>query len=310
MSYTPHQLNLITKTILKLMPTIAFCSSSVAFAATITAPGVLDDTDTSYNIESETSIDINLSTKPTLNINDGFITSVINEGTIENSAGTAIDINKMKGELTNKGIIDGNTYAINIINGSSINVNNYEKGKISGTENAIVASDNFAADNKGIISSTNGSAIEITSGSATIINSAVISSENDAGIALKGNGSSSISNAGTIHGNQYAIKFESSEQNSLVLQSGSNLEGDVLSTKSLKNKLILEGSGTENSNFIGFHEDDGFASLNMRGEAWTLSGNIDLLGNGSQKINDKVLQVTTGTLTLTGNHEQCWRHHY
>jgi len=300
MSYTPHQLNLITKTILKLMPAIAFCSSSVAFAEPVTKPGELDNRYTNYEIETSTVLDNNSAINSTLNINGGLINLVNNAGTIKNSAGGALVINNMEGELKNAGLIDGKTYGIEVVNGASININNDKDAIISGNENAVVAETSFGLENKGTIKSQSSNAIQINNGTATIKNLSSISSEKATGIIVDGEGKSTISNAGKIKGQDYAIKFESTKQNSLILLEGSQLEGDVLSTNSKSNTLLLKDSGTEDSNFVGLNKGDGFASLNMVGKEWTLSGTIDLLGNGDKDENDKVLQVTSGTLTLTG----------
>ncbi|MDX7047617.1 autotransporter outer membrane beta-barrel domain-containing protein, partial [Enterobacter hormaechei] len=61
------------------------------------------------------------------------------------------------------------------------------------------------------------------------------------------------------------------------------------------NTLTLIGTGTEDSNFIGLNEGDGFASVTMNGESWALSGNIDIIGSGDS------LLVETGALTLAGD---------
>ena len=300
MSYTPHQLNLITKTILKLMPAIAFCSSSVAFAETIITPGELNDQAESYSITPDTILEIDSVTSATLNVNGAFIKSVTNNGTVKNNSGGAIDINNMDGTITNNGIIEGTTYGIKVINSAQSEITNNEGANIYGKENAIIAENNFALNNHGTIASENGDAVLVKHDKASIKNNASIISPNSAGIAVTGDGAANISNAGKIQGKDYAIKFESTDNNSLVLLSGSDLVGDVLSANSKKNTLLLRDSGTEDSNFIGLTDNDGFASLNMMGNAWTLSGRIDLLGNDDKTLNDKVLQVTSGTLTLTG----------
>jgi len=73
------------------------------------------------------------------------------------------------------------------------------------------------------------------------------------------------------------------------------LEGDVISTNSTTNTLRLTGTGTEDSNFIGLNEGDGFASLTMLGTDWELTGNVDIIGT------DDSIKVDTGKLTFAGN---------
>ncbi|OLR18554.1 autotransporter family protein [Enterobacter kobei] len=300
MSYTPHQLNLITKTILKLMPAIAFFSSSVSFSQTVTGPGTLNDDFYDYIVESGTTIEQSNATAPTINILGGSIQTFTNNGLVKNDDGGAINISNIDGDVNNNNTIKGNSYAIKVINGAQTEINNASGSLIEGTQNAIIGENNFGLNNNGTINSKNGDAIQITNGTMSLKNEGVINSESASAIVVTGNGETSIINSGKIEGNVYAIKFESSKNNSLRLQEGSNLSGDVLTTNSKNNKLILEDKGSEDSNFVGLNEGDGFASLNMRGNAWTLSGEIDLLGNDDKTLNDKVLQVTSGTLTLTG----------
>ena len=49
----------------------------------------------------------------------------------------------------------------------------------------------------------------------------------------------------------------------------------------------LIGTGTEDSNFVGLNEGDGFASVTMNGENWALSGDIDIIGSGDSLLIDK-----------------------
>ncbi|MBF4212242.1 hypothetical protein EI533_31760, partial [Pseudomonas donghuensis] len=73
--------------------------------------------------------------------------------------------------------------------------------------------------------------------------------------------------------------FASDKNNTLLLDTGSNLIGDVISTNSRGNTLTLIGTGSEDSNFVGLNEDDGFASVTMNGENWALSGDLDIIGS-------------------------------
>lgn len=88
--------------------------------------------------------------------------------------------------------------------------------------------------------------------------------------------------------------FASDKNNTLLLDTGSNLIGDVISTNSRGNTLTLIGTGSEDSNFVGLNEDDGFASVTMNGENWALSGDLDIIGSGDS------LLIDTGALTLSG----------
>ena len=88
--------------------------------------------------------------------------------------------------------------------------------------------------------------------------------------------------------------FASDKNNTLLLDTGSNLIGDVISTNSKGNTPELLGMGSEDSNFTGLNEGDGFASVTMNGESWALSGKLDIIGSGDS------LLINTGALTLSG----------
>ena len=103
-----------------------------------------------------------------------------------------------------------------------------------------------------------------------------------------------ITNSGSIGSGGTAITFASSKNNTLVLNTGSSLTGDVVSGISTGNTITLAGTGNEDSNFVGLSKDDGFASLEMDGESWALSGNIDIIGSGDS------LLVNSGDLVLSG----------
>ncbi len=152
--------------------------------------------------------------------------------------------------------------------------------------------------NNGTIKNDNGNAmvIDISSQSSammTLENKGDITSAGTAIDVLNGD-NVTIINTGTISGGDYAISFESGGNNALVLKSGSDLQGDVITKGSANNAITLNDSGSEDSNFIGADKGDGFKSLTMDGSEWTLTGDIDLAGQGDSLI------VKTGKLTLGG----------
>lgn len=152
--------------------------------------------------------------------------------------------------------------------------------------------------NNGTIKNDNGNAmvIDISSQSSammTLENKGDITSTGTAIDVLNGD-NVTIINTGTIAGGDYAISFESGGNNALVLKAGSDLQGDVITKGSANNTITLNDSGSEDSNFIGADKGDGFKSLTMDGSEWTLTGDIDLTGQGDSLI------VKTGKLTLGG----------
>ncbi|EPD6702943.1 autotransporter outer membrane beta-barrel domain-containing protein [Cronobacter dublinensis] len=152
--------------------------------------------------------------------------------------------------------------------------------------------------NNGTIKNDNGNAmvIDISSQSSammTLENKGDITSTGTAIDVLNGD-NVTIINTGTISGGDYAISFESGGNNALVLKAGSDLQGDVITKGSANNTITLNDNGSEDSNFIGAEAGEGFKSLTMDGSEWTLTGDIDLTGQGDSLI------VKTGKLTLGG----------
>jgi hypothetical protein len=125
-------------------------------------------------------------------------------------------------------------------------------------------------------------------GPVTVHNAGAISG--DIGIAIQGE-VGSVTNAGTITGrNGIAIRFDQANAfaNTLVLQTGSLLQGDVLAGPGAANALILEGTGSETGDKL-----QGFATLAMRGTAWTFDG--ELRANDHATIEAGALRID-GTL--------------
>ncbi|EOT1170489.1 autotransporter outer membrane beta-barrel domain-containing protein [Cronobacter dublinensis] len=152
--------------------------------------------------------------------------------------------------------------------------------------------------NNGTIKNDFGNAVQVeidgqSSSMFTLQNNGTINSLNT-GISVIDAKDVTIINTGTISGGNYAISFESGGNNALVLKAGSDLQGDVITKGSANNTITLNDSGSEDSNFIGADKGDGFKSLTMDGSEWTLTGDIDLTGQGDSLI------VKTGKLTLGG----------
>ncbi|WP_105738993.1 autotransporter family protein [Cronobacter dublinensis] len=152
--------------------------------------------------------------------------------------------------------------------------------------------------NNGTIKNDFGNAVQVeidgqSSSMFTLQNNGTINSLNT-GISVIDAKDVTIINTGTIAGDDYAISFESGGNNALVLKAGSDLQGDVITKGSANNTITLNDSGSEDSNFIGADKGDGFKSLTMDGSEWTLTGDIDLTGQGDSLI------VKTGKLTLGG----------
>lgn len=262
--------------------------SSSGDLAAVSASGFKVSSITNNGNISGTSngLDINTSAQP-LDINN-------NAGaTISSATKNAVNIVTMQGSLTNKGNITGFEKGIFVNEDSSaISISNTETGIIKG--NTGLATDaGIVIDNNGSIIGTGEDGIKLSGGGTKIINTGTIQGDQN-GINVTDTAKADIINNGSIGGGKTAIMFASNKNNTLTLNTGSNLSGDVISTLSTGNTLTLVGAGTEDSNFIGLNEGDGFASVKMNGEDWTLTGNVDIIGAGDS------LQVNSGNLTLAG----------
>ncbi|KZQ68156.1 autotransporter outer membrane beta-barrel domain-containing protein [Klebsiella aerogenes] len=199
----------------------------------------------------------------------------------------------MAGAINNSGIITGANNGIFVSEESSaINITNTDTGVITG-KNGLSSQIGVGLDNSGAITGTAGDGVALSDGNSKISNSGTVQGSQN-GINVVDSAKADIINSGLLGGGGTAVMFASSKHNSLVLNTGSSLIGDVISTGSTGNTLSLVGSGTEDSNFVGLNDGDGFASVKMNGEAWTLTGNLDIIGSGDS------LQVNSGQLTLAG----------
>ncbi|RSW80892.1 autotransporter outer membrane beta-barrel domain-containing protein [Klebsiella aerogenes] len=217
-----------------------------------------------------------------------------NENAIISSAtDNAVNVQSMAGAINNSGIITGANNGIFVSEESSaINITNTDTGVITG-KNGLSSQIGVGLDNSGAITGTAGDGVALSDGNSKISNSGTVQGSQN-GINVVDSAKADIINSGLLGGGGTAVMFASSKHNSLVLNTGSSLIGDVISTGSTGNTLSLVGSGTEDSNFVGLHDGDGFASVKMNGEAWTLTGNLDIIGSGDS------LQVNSGQLTLAG----------
>ncbi|HCC8069856.1 TPA: autotransporter outer membrane beta-barrel domain-containing protein [Klebsiella aerogenes] len=321
MSNKHFELNRTTKTLARIFPTLLMVTPIVVSAATIDqSTSVPQDfsADTEYVINRVVTVSSTENT-PAVSVSGMNVKKITNDGNISgmgiglniNIDGQSVEINNnenaiissetdnavnmqsMAGTFNNSGIITGANNGIFISEESSaISITNTDTGVITG-KNGLSSQIAVGLDNSGAITGTAGDGIALSDGNSKINNSGTVQgSEN--GINVVNSAKADIINSGLLGGGGTAVMFASSKHNSLVLNTGSSLIGDVISTGSTGNTLSLVGSGTEDSNFVGLHDGDGFASVKMNGEAWTLTGNLDIIGSGDS------LQVNSGQLTLAG----------
>jgi len=321
MSNKHFELNRTTKTLARIFPTLLMVTPIVVSAATIDqSTSVPQDfsADTEYVINRDVTVSSTENT-PAVSVSGMNVKKITNDGNISgmgiglniNIDGQSVEINNnenaiissetdnavnmqsMAGTFNNSGIITGANNGIFISEESSaISITNTDTGVITG-KNGLSSQIAVGLDNSGAITGTAGDGIALSDGNSKINNSGTVQgSEN--GINVVDSAKADIINSGLLGGGGAAVMFASSKNNSLVLNTGSSLIGDVISTGSAGNALSLVGSGSEDSNFVGLNDGDGFASVKMNGENWTLTGNLDIIGSGDS------LQVNSGQLTLAG----------
>ncbi|WP_375540643.1 autotransporter family protein [Leclercia barmai] len=321
------QLNQTTTFLKSLFPAlsalIAFTPLMVSAETTIsgsTDTAQVFSSDSEYIIPEGIYITPSMTT-PTVTISDDIVRSVLNGGQltgagdgmfisteaqtlvvtnqqnalIESTAANGITVNNMGGEINNAGNIRGAENGIKILeDSSSFNIANAKTGIIEG-KTGISADAGITFNNAGTFKGSAGNGVELNNaGRSNLDNSGRIEGAQN-GVIATGNHRLLINNAGLIKGSASAVTFESSQTNTLTLSTGSELDGDVISTNSRTNTLTLRGTGSEDSNFRGLNAGDGFASLTMSGEEWALTGNVDVIGSGDS------IKVNTGKLTLAGD---------
>lgn len=321
------ELNIITRSIKRLFPAlsalIAFTPLIVSAETTIsgsTPDAQVFSSDNTYIIPQGVEISTS-TTSPSVTVSGGTVRSVKNGGVItgqgdgldiftqgqtvsvvnqENALITStnangITVHDMAGEISNAGTIFGAKNGIKIEETSFVfNISNDKTGTIEG-ETALTSDAGVAVNNAGIFKGTTGNGMEFSkSGRNKVENSGTIEGAKN-GVIVSDDNSLQLINAGLIKGSENAVNFESSQTNTLTLETGSQLDGDVVSTNSKTNTLTLHGKGTEDSNFRGLNDGDGFASLTMDGDDWVLTGNVDVIGTGDS------IKINQGNLTLAGD---------
>ncbi|RAU36243.1 autotransporter outer membrane beta-barrel domain-containing protein [Enterobacter sp. RIT418] len=322
MSNKSFELNRTTKTLAKLFPALLILTPMIAVAGSIdqstSVPQELSS-DAQYIIGKDvtiTSVDTtpavavtgsnvteatnqgNLSGKEdALNVNTGAQRVTVNNvagASISSTTGNAVNVVSMLGDFNNSGSVTGAEKGILVSNRSSaININNSKTGSIKG-QTGISSAVGIGVNNAGTITATNGDGIFLTNGNTKITNAGEIKASAN-GINVTDSARADITNVGKIDGDATAIFFGSDKDNTLMLKTGSILNGDVITTVSKSNTLELNGTGSEDSNFIGLNDGDGFASVTMAGENWVMTGDIDVIGSGDS------IKVNTGSLTLGGD---------
>jgi autotransporter-associated beta strand protein len=215
----------------------------------------------------------------------GTGSTLTNQGTISTSGSTSwgMDARGRNTTIVNSGTVSVSGVGSSGIRTNALNTSITNSGTIRATGTGTAP--NFPS---GVLfqAGSSGSFINQTGGT--------VSSVNGTGVRVVRDGLVTVRNAGTITGGSgFAVRFEASN-NTLILETGSVLNGDALSAGS-GNVVRLQGTGSEDSNFIAATAGNGFQSLVMEGGNWTLSGNATVTGTTPSAVS-----VNSGTLVLTG----------
>ena len=321
MSNKHFRLNKTTKTLGSLFPALLLFTPAVAFASTIDQSTSIPQnfsTDAEYVINKDVTI-TSSGNEAAVSVNGIDVSNVENMGnisgygngldistgaqrlvvnneegaTISSTSATGVNIDTMQGDLINKGNITAAENGVFVSkNSSAVSISNTATGLIKG-KSGLNAEVGVAIHNAGTIKGTEVDGITLSDGNIKLTNTGTVEGLQH-GINVTNTAKVDIINSGSIGGGNTAISFASNKNNTLVLNTGSSLNGDVISTGSTGNSLTLVGAGIEDSNFVGLNKGDGFASVKMEGESWTLTGDLDVIGSGDS------LQVNSGDLTLAG----------
>jgi len=227
----------------------------------------------------------------------------ITEGTINNNASGVISSladgieSYDRTAVNNSGQIRGSNA---IMYNQGGNYTGLKTGELHGTITGITMADGTSnlITNAGLIEGTQNTLQLNGKSTGSIVNDTTgkLTSSSDAAVLTTDSASYNLTNRGNISGgNGVAINFSGYGNNTLTLDTGSTLKGDVISSTADTNTLLLSGSGAETANFVGSAADKGFKALTMSGEKWALDGNIALTGS-----DDTTLSVASGALSLGG----------
>jgi hypothetical protein len=172
-------------------------------------------------------LDINTSAqRVTLNNEEG--------ATISSTGASAVNIESMQGDIINNGSITAFDNGIYVSqNSSAVNISNGATGVIKG-KTGLSAHVGVAINNEGTLTGTENDGIHLSDGNTKITNTGTVQGAQN-GINVTDTAKVDITNKGSIGGGGTAITFASSKNNTLVLDTGSSLKGDVISSVSKGN---------------------------------------------------------------------------
>jgi subtilase-type serine protease len=263
-----------------------------------------------------------LTTGSVTNLNGGIITSAAGNGiyilgsgasSVTNQAGgtiaggaNGVSVGSIAGTatVTNAGVITGTANGIYSQSTGSVSVTNQAGGTITGGVNGVQfvppalrgGIPTAAITNAGTITGTSGAGVSIGSNTAPIQTASVTNLRGgtisgNVGVYIYNISPATITNAGTITGTGgTAIQFAGHPSDTLILQTGSVLNGTAIASCCTFNLLVLQGAGTANNAFQNFTVVEVDAS-----GVWVLNGVFSGFAGTSTFINSGTLVVGDGS---------------
>ncbi|CRY07405.1 autotransporter family protein [Yersinia enterocolitica] len=190
--------------------------------------------------------------------------------------------------IWNDGAISGYSSGVRLASGGSVIQS--ATGTLVSSDGPGILSDSgiFLVNNAGSITANVAAGILARGNSSgSISNSGTITGPN--AIAIQGNAGMIINNTGTLTGTNGTAVDLSGSNNQLILDTGSVINGKVVSRGS-NNTLALLGDGTATNDFSGL------SSVSAIGTGlWTLGGNVT-----TTAASTSALEVQNGKLIITG----------
>lgn len=204
--------------------------------------------------------------------------------------------------VTNAGAISATnaklSFGVALDNGGA--VANQAGGAISGDTGVYVRRGALTLTNAGAITGASGPGVAALGG-ATVTNQTG-GSITGATVGLYVLGGATVTNAGAISGATDSIVFAGAGANTLTLDTGSSLTGDVIGSTdaAATNDLVLQGAGEADNRFVNFN------TLTAQGSgAWVLGGTSTI---GSAEVDSGMLVIdgslTTAATTINGGNLQ------